>query len=77
MITKDMTIKEIISKYPTSAVIMMKHGLHCVGCHVASFESLEQGAKAHGMEKKQIDEMVDEINKLLEKEGVKNGKTSD
>lgn len=63
-ITKDMSIEEIINKHPNSAEIMFNYGLHCVGCHVASSESLEEGAKAHGLNDKQIADMVKEINKL-------------
>ncbi|RME54261.1 DUF1858 domain-containing protein [Candidatus Woesearchaeota archaeon] len=61
-ITKDMLISEAIQRSPESIEIMMKYGLHCVGCHVSAFESIEDGAKAHGMSDKEIDEMMKEIN---------------
>ena len=64
-ITKDMTLGDIISRYPKTAEIMMKRGLHCVGCHVAAFETLEQGAKAHGMSDKDIETMLKEMNDLV------------
>ncbi len=64
-ITKDMTLGDIISRYPETAEIMMKRGLHCVGCHVAAFETLEQGAKAHGMSDKDIESMLKEMNDLV------------
>lgn len=48
-ITKDNTIEEIVTKHPETTMVFMKHGLHCVGCHVAAFESIEQGAQAHGI----------------------------
>ena len=67
-ITKDMQIGEAIQKYPDTAVVMMRNGLHCVGCHVAAWESIEQGAKAHGMDDKQIDSMVEEMNRSIEKQ---------
>lgn len=68
-INKDMTLGEIVSKYPVAAEVMFKYGLHCIGCHVATVETLEQGAKTHGLGDKQIKEMVEEINKrIVEKE---------
>lgn len=67
IISKDMMIQDIVAKYPESAYVMMKHGLHCVGCHIAAHESLEQGAKAHGVSDKDIDTLVDEINTLINK----------
>ncbi len=64
-ITKKMTLGDIISRYPETAEVMMKRGLHCVGCHVAAFETLEQGAKAHGMSDKDIESMLKEMNNLI------------
>ena len=63
-ITKNMNFLEVLNKYPQSAGIMMNYGLHCVGCQAASFETIEQGAKAHGMPSKDLNKMIDEMNKL-------------
>ena len=77
-ITKGMTLGEIITEYPEAVEIMLKNGLHCVGCHVAAYETLEQGAKAHGMSDKQIEVMLNEMNELVKniKEKSKKLKTS-
>ncbi len=66
-VTKGMTLGEILAKHPNAARIMVGYGLHCVGCHVAAWETLEQGAKAHGLDDNKVEEMVNEINKLIEK----------
>ncbi len=66
-ITQDMTFGEVLEKHPETAQIMMSNGLHCVGCHVASYETIKQGAKAHGMTDKQIVIMIDEMNKAIKK----------
>jgi hybrid cluster-associated redox disulfide protein len=58
-ITKDVNIMELVGKYPQTAQILIEdYGMHCIGCMAASFETLEQGAKAHGMKAKQIEAMV-------------------
>ena len=62
-ITKNMTIGEVVSKHPKAVPVLMGHGLHCIGCHVAAWETLEQGAMAHGMSDKEIEKMLKEINK--------------
>ena len=62
-VNKDMTFKEVLDKCPEAGIIMMKYGLHCVGCHVASFETLEQGCSAHGISKEDMTKLVAEINK--------------
>ena len=62
IISSKMSFFEIISKYPKSAEILMAKGLSCVGCPMAMQESLEMGAKAHGID---IKKLVDELNKKL------------
>ena len=63
-IKKTMSLGEIVSKYPESADILIKYGLHCIGCFVATYETLEQGAMAHGIEGKKLNNMLKELNKL-------------
>ncbi len=65
MINKNMTIGEIVQKSPDAVQIMMSRGLHCVGCHVASWETLEEGCRGHGMDDDVIDALVNEINEKL------------
>jgi len=66
-ITKDMSFSEVLQKYPQTDQVMMKHGLHCIGCHAAAFETIEQGCTAHGMKEEDITKMVKEMNEALEK----------
>lgn len=63
-ITKDNTIEEVVTKYPETMMVFMKHGLHCVGCHVSAFESIEEGAMAHGIN---VDDLVSDLNKVTSK----------
>ncbi len=63
-ITKDNTIEEVVTKYPETMMVFMKHGLHCVGCHVSAFESIEEGAMAHGIN---VDALVSDLNKVTSK----------
>jgi hybrid cluster-associated redox disulfide protein len=58
-ITKDIGIRELVEKHPESIAVLMKHGFHCLGCIAAQFETLEQGAKAHGIDP---DKLVKELN---------------
>lgn len=61
-ITKDMTIEKVVTEYPESMMVFMRHGLHCVGCHVSAFESIEEGAMAHGIN---ADALVADLNKVI------------
>lgn len=65
LITEDMTFGEVLEEHPETAQVMMSHGLHCTGCHMAGNETIKQGAKSHGMTDQQIVTMVDEMNKAI------------
>lgn len=67
LITKDTTLGEAITRHPETAEVMLRYGLHCVGCHVAVHETVEQGASAHGMDKDTIEKMVKEMNDVVKK----------
>ncbi len=66
-IDEKMPLGEILQKCPEAAEVMLNKGLHCLGCHASGFETLEQGAMMHGMEEKEIKQMVKEINGLMKK----------
>ncbi len=61
-ITGKTRLSEIMQKNPKAAEILFGAGMHCIGCAMASDESLEQGCLAHGMDKKQIDELLKKLN---------------
>jgi len=63
----DMLIGDIIQAFPKAAGIMLTHGLHCVGCHANIFDTIEGGARGHGIDDSEIVSMVDEINAAINK----------
>ncbi len=64
-VTKDMTISNIIEKFPYAADALKSRGIHCVGCGVSSYETLEQGVLGHGRKKEELDEILEEINLMI------------
>ena len=59
-INKDMLIGDVIKKHPMLVETMRDHGMNCVGCHIASWETIEQAAEGHGIN---VNRLVDELNK--------------
>ena len=43
---------------PKAAQILFESGLGCVGCPMAMQETIEEGCLAHGMDKKEINELI-------------------
>lgn len=64
LVNKNMTFGEILNRYPAAGEIILSKGLHCIGCGMAMYESLEQGAIMHGINP---DKLVKEINKKIGK----------
>jgi len=67
-ITKKSNISEIVEKHPEAISVLFEKGIHCVGCHAAAFETLEQGLKAHGLSEEDMQKVVDELNKKIEEQ---------
>jgi hybrid cluster-associated redox disulfide protein len=65
MLTKEMTIQEVVTKYPDSVKVFIQHGMPCVGCMAARYENIEQGANAHGID---IDKLMGDLNKTVKEE---------
>ena len=73
-ISKDTTIGEIVEKYPQVVETLTNYGVHCVGCHVSPFESLEMGFKGHGLDDNTIADAVKKLNEVIGKSPVQEQK---
>ncbi|OGU05707.1 MAG: disulfide oxidoreductase [Geobacteraceae bacterium GWC2_58_44] len=62
MITKDMTITEILTRYPETLPVFERYGLDCYDCQIAEFEQLEHGASVHKVD---IDILLIELNRNI------------
>jgi hybrid cluster-associated redox disulfide protein len=62
VITADMPIGEVVARFPETIHVFMRHGLGCVGCAVARFENVRQGAEAHGIN---VDALMKDLNEAV------------
>lgn len=60
MITKEMTIGDLVRNHPDKIQTLMSFGLGCVGCPSAQSETLEEAAMVHGLD---VEEFVATLNK--------------
>ncbi len=61
-ITKDTGIIEAVQAHPEIIEVFMNYGLGCIGCMAAHFETIGQGAGAHGID---VDALIEDINKVI------------
>jgi len=62
MINKDMSIGEIVRRYPETLAVFEKYRLDCFECQIADYEALEHGADVH---KINVDQLLEELNAVI------------
>lgn len=58
MITKDLTIRQLITKYPQTLSLLMHFEMACFGCPSAQDETLEEACYVHGYD---VEELIDQL----------------
>ena len=61
-VSKDMLIGQLLQIDANIAPILMRAGMHCLGCPTSQMESLEEAAMVHGLD---VDVLVNQINDFL------------
>ena len=61
-ITKEMNLEELLNKYPDSARVFASYGIGCLGCALSSYETIEEGITAHGIN---IDAFMKDLNSYV------------
>ena len=61
-VSKDMLIGQLLQIDANIAPILMRAGMHCLGCPSSQMESLEEAAMVPGLD---VDVLVNQINDFL------------
>ena len=61
-ITKDTGIIDAVQQHPEIIEVFQNYGLGCIGCMAAHYETIGQGAGAHGLD---VDALIADINKKI------------
>lgn len=64
-ITGKEPIGEVLKQYPQTLRVFLTHGLMCVGCAVARFENIRDGATAHGIN---VEALLKDLNAAVDGE---------
>lgn len=64
LVTKEMTIGEVMKKHPKTTFVFIDYGLHCVGCPMAEPETIEEAAKLHQLDLKKF---LKDLNKAVKR----------
>lgn len=58
-ITENTIITEALDINPNAAEILMRYGMHCLGCAIAHGETVGEAATVHGAD---LEQMLAELN---------------
>lgn len=62
----DIMIMELTELYPQLVDFLVEeYEFHCIGCVMAGFETLRQGAQAHNIVGKDFEEMIARLEEIL------------
>lgn len=61
--TRDMSLMEALQADPRARDVFAAYGMACIGCMGVSMETIEDGAKMHGLDP---EEVLADLNKLAE-----------
>ena len=62
MVTKEMTIGELLRLNENVIPVLMGIGMHCIGCPASLGESIEEACYVHGIDP---DELVERLNEVV------------
>ena len=46
----DMTVDEIMRRWPATIRVLIRHGMLCIGCPIGSFHNVVDACAAHGVD---------------------------
>ena len=61
-VSKDMLIGQLLQIDANIAPILMRAGMHCLGCPASQGESIEEACEVHGVD---CDELLEKLNAHL------------
>ena len=59
-VSKDMLIGQLLQIDANIAPILMRAGMHCLGCPSSQMESLEEAAMVHGLDAQVLEDQIND-----------------
>lgn len=61
-ITAEMSIDEVVTKYPQTIKVFFHHGMQCTGCYICGFHSIAESARQCGVE---LEPLLNDLNDVV------------
>jgi hybrid cluster-associated redox disulfide protein len=53
-LTSDMTVEQVMSRWPDSVRVFLDFRMNCVGCPIAACHSVEEASREHGIDRRAV-----------------------
>jgi len=73
-VDREVTIEELVIKFPESVKFLMDKGIKCIACGEPVWGTLEENAKEKGFDDQTIEKVVEELNELISSDSKKEEK---
>jgi len=50
LLTTELTVDDVMRQWPSTIRVFLDFHMHCVGCPIASFHSVEEACREHGID---------------------------
>lgn len=64
MVNKDMTIEELVEKYPQTIKPLSEMGVNCIVCGEPIWGTIEENARSKGLN--DLDEIISKLNEAIQ-----------
>lgn len=61
-----MNVMDVIALHPQAEGVLAAYGLHCFQCAFNTFDSLDAGAKSHGLTDIDVENLVQDVQELID-----------
>lgn len=65
LITKEITIEELVNRFPGTIQLLSEHGIRCIRCGEPVWGTLEEAALEKGFSKEEIVEILILLNEFI------------
>lgn len=63
-IDPQLTLADLINRHPKAASVLLARRMHCVGCAVAAFETIEEACAIYGLP---LDDVLADLSVAMER----------
>ncbi len=68
LVTADMVVDDIVTRFPATIRVFTRRQMHCYGCEMAQFETLEEVCRAYGQP---LDEVLADLRRVALRRGAR------